>query len=54
MSFNTAQNLQIDLDLLGELESKPVKRWGPFSEEEFISAIAKCNNSSTLGLDKVL
>ena len=54
MSFNTAQNHQIDLNLLEELESKPVKKWGSFLEEEFISAITKYNNSSTPGLDKVL
>ena len=54
ISFNTAQNCQIDLDLLEELKSKPVKKWGPFLEEKFISAIAKYNNSSTPELNKVL
>ena len=52
--FNTTQNCQIDLDFLEEFESKPVKKWGPFLEEEFISVITKCNNLFTPELDKVL
>ena len=28
-------------------------KWVPFLEKEFISSIAKCNNSSTPGLDKL-
>lgn len=54
MSFNTTQNYQIDLDVLEKLESKPVRKWSSFSEEKFMSAIAKCNNTSTSGPDKVL
>jgi len=36
-----------------EISSKPITRWKPFSEEEFMSAISKCNNSSTSGPDKL-
>lgn len=52
MSFNAAQNCQINLDLLEEVLSKLVTNWSPFSEKEFVSAISKCNNLSTPGLDK--
>ena len=54
MLFNIAQNHQIDLDLLEEIPSKQVTKWSPFLEEEFTSAIAKYNNLSTPGLDKLL
>ena len=47
------QNYQIDMKLLEEIPSKPTIRWKLFSEEKFISSIAKCNNSLTSGLDKL-
>ena len=53
-SFNSAQNHTINLDMLKEIASKPITKWNPFSEEEFTSAIVKCNNSSIPGLDKLL
>jgi len=31
--FNSAQNHQINLDLLEEIPNKPVTKWMPFSEE---------------------
>ena len=52
MSFNTAQNCQINLDLLEEVSSKPVTNRSPFSEKKFISAINKCNNLLTPELNK--
>lgn len=42
------------MKLLEEIPSKPTIRWKLFSENEFISSIAKCNNLSTSGLDKLL
>ena len=53
MSFNAAQNCQIDLDLLEEIPSTPVTNWSSFSEEEFVSAITKCNNLFALEPDKL-
>ena len=50
--FNSAQNHQINMELLEEIPSKSIIRWKPFSEEEFMSAILKCNNLSTPRLDK--
>ena len=52
--FNSAQNYAINLDLLEEIESKPITKWNLFLEEEFTSAIVKCNNLSTPGPDKLL
>ena len=53
LSFNPAQNHQINIKLLEKIPSKPITRWKLFSEEEFISVISKCNNLSTPGLDKL-
>ena len=53
-SFNSAQNCAINLNLLNEIESKSIKKWNPFSEEEFTSAIVKYNNLSTSRPDKLL
>ena len=52
-SFNLAQNWHINPDLLDEISNKEVTRWPPFLKVEIIDAINKCNNSSTLGLDKL-
>jgi len=52
-SFNSAQSHEINLQLLDEILDKEVKLWVPFSREELINVIAKCNNSSTLGLNKL-
>ena len=52
-SFNSAQNQHIDSDLLDKISDKEVTRWPPFLKVEIINAINKCNNSSTLGPDKL-
>ena len=52
-SFNTALHQQVDLNILDEVDRKPPQKWSPFSRFEFKSAISKCNNSSTPGLDKL-
>jgi len=52
--FNTDQHHHIDESILKEVSSFPSSSWTQFSEEEFIIAIAKCNNSSTPGPDKLL
>ena len=51
--FNSAQNHQINLDLLEEIPNKPVTKWMSFSEEEFKSSIIKCNNFLTSSPDKL-
>ena len=43
LSFNTAQFRQIDKNVLSELNLYQTSSWSPFSEEEFTSAIVKCN-----------
>jgi len=53
-SFNIAQHHNIDKSVLKELTSFPSSPWNWFSEEEFIITIAKCNNSSIPGPDKLL
>jgi len=53
LSFNIAQNYQIDINALNKIPSKSPLIWVPFLEEEFISFITKCNNLSTPGLDKL-
>ena len=49
--FNLAQNCQVNI--LEEISSKSFKEWPPFSKEEFMKAIAKCNNSSAPRPDKL-
>jgi len=51
--FNTALHQQIDTEVLEEIVDKSPCFWVPFSKEEFRSAIANCNNSSTPGPDKL-
>jgi len=48
-----AQNYQININLLEEIPNKEVTEWASFSKKKLINAIEKCNNSSTLGLDKI-
>jgi len=53
-SFNTAQFQEIDETVLNKLDLFPLSIWSNFSEEEFIHAIANCNNSSAPSPDKLL
>ena len=52
-TFNTAQNHQINIEILNEINHKPAAQWALFSKEELKQAIVKCNNSSALGPDKL-
>jgi len=52
-TFNLAQNYQVDVDILDEILDKSTIEWLPFSEEEFRKAIAKCNNLSAPGPNKL-
>jgi len=52
--FNTAQHCCIEEDILEEIDSALPLSWAPFSEEEFTRAIAKCNNLSIPGFDRLL
>ena len=51
--FNTAFHQQIDTAVLEEIVNKLPSFWAPFFKEKFRITIANCNNSSTLGLDKL-
>ena len=53
MSFNTAQDCQVDFEVLNEILNKYCSEWVPFSNEEFISSIIKYNNSSTSDFNKI-
>ena len=53
LTFNTALHCRVDISILDEIIDKSSFSWAPFSKEEFKSAIVNCNNSSTLGLDKL-
>ena len=48
-----AQDYPVDISILNEISSKQFMKWVLFSEEEFISFIAKCSNLLTLSLDKL-
>ena len=52
-SFNTAQHHIVNKRVLEELLSFLSYHWNRFSKEEFIIAIAKCNNSSAPGPNKL-
>jgi len=49
-----AQDRQVEADILDEILDKCSTSWPSFLREEFTSSIAKCNNSSTSGPDKLL
>ena len=52
-TFNSAQNRQVDLNILDEIKRKPPQKWSLFSKSEFLSAISKCKDSSAPGPDKL-
>ena len=52
-SFNTAHHHFINERVLDEILAFLIAQWNRFSEEEFIITIAKCNNSSTPGPNKL-
>ena len=53
LSFNSAQDHQIDSHLLKEIPSKKIMKWNPFSKEKLTNMIKKCNNFSAPRLDKL-
>ena len=53
-TFNLAQNCNVNFEILEEITDKALEEWPPFSREEFLKAIAKCNNSSAPEPDKLL
>ena len=54
LSLNMTQNHQINIEILDQIPSIASLPWIPSSEEEFISSITKCNNSSTPSPNKLL
>jgi len=52
-SFNTAQHRHIEENILEEIDLATPSIWTPFSKEEFIRAIAKYNNLSTPGPNRL-
>jgi len=53
LSFNSALDHQVDINILDEIGDKPIASWPLFSKEEFKIAISSCNNSSTPGPDNL-
>jgi len=53
LSFNSAQDCQINPQLLEEIPGKETMKWNPFSKKELFSVIKKCNNSLTPRPDKL-
>ena len=51
--FNLAQDHHININILEEFPNKALEEWPLFSREEFMKAIAKCNNSSAPGPNKL-
>ena len=52
-SFNSTQMREVDIHILNKIPNKPMRDWNPFSNQELIDIIEKCNNSSALGSDKL-
>ena len=52
-SFNSAQNRQVDLNILDKIKRKPPQKWSPFSKSKFLLAINKCKDSLAPGPDKL-
>ena len=52
-SFNSAQTREIDIHVLDKIPNKPMRSWNPFSKQELIDAIEKCNNLSAPSPDKL-
>ena len=52
-TFNLAQNYQVNIEILEEIPNKSFEEWLLFLKEEFMKAIAKCNNSSAPGPNKL-
>jgi len=53
LTFNSAQNQQVDVNILNEFPDKHSTSWSPFSREKSIRLIAKCSNLSALGPNKL-
>jgi len=51
--FNSAQDYQVDSQLLEEIPGKETTKWAPFLKKELIGVIENCNNFSTPGLAKL-
>ena len=51
--FNTALYSSVDINILDKINSISPLPWNPFSKEEFKIAISSCNNSFSLGPDKL-
>jgi len=52
-TFNIALHHQVDINILNEVAEKLPFSWTLFSKEEFMRAIANCNNFSIPGPDKL-
>jgi len=53
-TFNLVQDCQVNVEILQEIPDKALEEWPPFSREEFLNNIAKFNNSSVSGPDKLM
>jgi len=53
LSFNSALDCQVDINVLDKIGDKPITSWPLFSKKEFKIVISSCNNSSTLEPDNL-
>jgi len=52
-SFSSAQTREVDLHVLNNIPDKSKSAWNPFSKQELVDVIEKCNNLFALGPDKL-
>ena len=53
LSFNSAYNHHININILDGVPSKLFHEWNPFLKEKFKNAICNCNILLASGLDKI-
>jgi len=51
--FNLTQDHHVNINILEEISDIAMEEWSPFLRKEFLKTIAKCNNSSAPGFNKL-
>ena len=52
--FNSTQMREVDLHVLDNIPDKSTSAWDPFSKQELVNTIEKCNNLSAPGPNKLI
>ena len=53
-TFNKTLYCQVNVNILNEINNKPILSWPTFSKEELRLTLSNCNNLSASGPDKLL